>query len=133
MTSGCSVDKLHCLQFGECCQAQAQTCTQTGACVCSSAAELDELQYEPVKVATLKEHDRLAALHCQLFGHAGQSSMEFVSQASISKSTFCNATSECFYMDVGVALSGPVFFCTVLTGAGDIGCMKTHCRKGQEV
>ncbi|KAL0044661.1 hypothetical protein WJX82_004638 [Trebouxia sp. C0006] len=59
------------LQFGECCQAQAQTCTQTGACVCSSAAELDELQYEPVKVATLKERDRLAALHCQLFGHAG--------------------------------------------------------------
>ncbi|DBB14687.1 TPA: hypothetical protein ACH3X3_004309 [Trebouxia sp. C0006] len=36
-----------------------------------SAAELDELQYEPVKVATLKERDRLAALHCQLFGHAG--------------------------------------------------------------
>ena len=68
MTSGCSSDKLHCLQSGGRCQAQAQSCTQTGACVCSSAAELDELQYEPVKVATLKERDRLAALHHQLFG-----------------------------------------------------------------
>ncbi|KAA6417995.1 MAG: hypothetical protein FRX49_11995 [Trebouxia sp. A1-2] len=36
-----------------------------------AAAELDELQYESLKLATLKEHDRLAALHNQLFGHAG--------------------------------------------------------------
>ena len=77
MTSGFSVDKLHWSQFGGHCQAQAQTYTETGACVCCSAAELDKLQYEPVKLAILTERDRLAALHCQLFSHAGQFSMEF--------------------------------------------------------
>jgi len=39
-------DKLHCLQFGGCCQAQPQTCTQTGACVLTCTSSASDLQVE---------------------------------------------------------------------------------------
>ena len=39
-------DKLHCLQFGGCCHTQAQTCTQTGACVLTCTSNAFDLQVE---------------------------------------------------------------------------------------